>query len=57
RFRILVVGRSGVGKSSLINCVFGINKASVAHYKPGESDIRQEFVSSENKYFVLHDSK
>ncbi|KAI9445973.1 hypothetical protein H4582DRAFT_519233 [Lactarius indigo] len=57
RFRILVVGRSGVGKSSLINCVFGINNASVAHYKPGESDIQQEFVSPENQYFVLHDSK
>ncbi|KAH9165399.1 hypothetical protein EDB89DRAFT_2233439 [Lactarius sanguifluus] len=57
RFRILVVGRSGVGKSSLINCVFGIHDASVAHYKPGESDIRQEFVSPENQYFVLHDSK
>ncbi|KAH9032021.1 hypothetical protein EDB85DRAFT_2114962 [Lactarius pseudohatsudake] len=57
RFRILVVGRSGVGKSSLINCVFGIHDASVAHYKPGESDIRQEFVSPENQFFVLHDSK
>ncbi|KAI9445970.1 hypothetical protein H4582DRAFT_2052101 [Lactarius indigo] len=57
RFRILVVGRSGVGKSSLINYVFGINDASVAHHKPGESDIQQEFVSPENQYFVLHDSK
>ncbi|KAH9038296.1 hypothetical protein EDB84DRAFT_1479590 [Lactarius hengduanensis] len=56
RFRILVIGRSGVGKSSLINCVFGINNASVAHYKPGESDIQQEFGSPENQYFVLHDS-
>ncbi|KAH8998269.1 hypothetical protein EDB86DRAFT_2912058 [Lactarius hatsudake] len=56
RFRILVIGRSGVGKSSLINCVFGINHASVAHYKPGESDIQQEFGSPENQYFVLHDS-
>ncbi|KAH9066175.1 hypothetical protein EDB87DRAFT_1732214 [Lactarius vividus] len=57
RFRILVIGRSGVGKSSLINCVFGINDASVAHYKPGESDIQQEFESPENPYFVLHDSQ
>ncbi|KAH9956385.1 hypothetical protein BGW80DRAFT_1388173 [Lactifluus volemus] len=57
RFRILSVGRSGVGKSSLINCVFGITDARVAHLKPGESDIQQEFVSQDNPFFVLHDSK
>lgn len=57
QFRILSVGRSGVGKSSLINCVFGIRNASVSHYKPGVSDIDQEHVSQDNGYFVLHDSQ
>ncbi|KAF5346881.1 hypothetical protein D9756_010595 [Leucocoprinus leucothites] len=57
RFRILSVGRSGVGKSSLINRVFGITNARVAHFKPGESDIEQEHISQDNPYFVLHDSK
>ncbi|KAF8432208.1 hypothetical protein L210DRAFT_3558661, partial [Boletus edulis BED1] len=57
RFRILCVGGSGVGKSSLINRVFGITEAKVSTYAPGEASIDQEFVSDENKYFVLHDSK
>ncbi|KAI9571840.1 hypothetical protein HD554DRAFT_2299923 [Boletus coccyginus] len=57
RFRILCVGRAGVGKSSLVNRVFGITEAKVSEYKPGEASIDQEFVSDENKYFVLHDSK
>ncbi|KAI9464867.1 hypothetical protein HD554DRAFT_2174933 [Boletus coccyginus] len=57
RFRILCVGCAGVGKSSLINRVFGITEAKVSEYKPGEASINQEFVSDENKYFVLHDSK
>jgi len=57
QFRILSVGRSGVGKSSLINRVFGIEDASVSHHKPGVSDIYQEHISGENGYFVLHDSQ
>ncbi|KAF5354021.1 hypothetical protein D9756_006945 [Leucocoprinus leucothites] len=57
RFRILSIGRSGVGKSSLVNCVFGITGARVSHLKPGESDIEQEFISQDNPIFVLHDSK
>ncbi|KAN0126342.1 hypothetical protein V8E53_015131 [Lactarius tabidus] len=57
RFRILVTGRVGVGKSSLINCVSGINSARVEDQRVGEADIEQEFVSTQNQYFVLHDSK
>ncbi|KAH9022715.1 hypothetical protein EDB84DRAFT_1678396 [Lactarius hengduanensis] len=48
---------SGVGKSSLINRVFGIDAAHVEDNKPGEADIQQEFVSPDNQFFVLHDSK
>ncbi|KAH9062165.1 hypothetical protein EDB87DRAFT_1682171 [Lactarius vividus] len=57
RFRILSIGRSGVGKSTLINTIFGIDAAHVEDYKPGKADIQQEFVSAENPFFVLHDSK
>ncbi|KAF8270309.1 hypothetical protein EI94DRAFT_1471904, partial [Lactarius quietus] len=44
----------GVGKSSLINRVFG---SEVADQEVGDADIEREFVSKENKLFVLHDSK
>ncbi|KAH9049027.1 hypothetical protein EDB84DRAFT_1574419 [Lactarius hengduanensis] len=57
RFRILSIGRSGVGKSTLINSIFGIDAAHVEDYKPGRADIQQEFGSAENPFFVLHDSK
>jgi hypothetical protein len=33
------------------------NAASVSDWKPGDADIEKEFTSSENKHFVLHDSK
>ncbi|KAH9045199.1 hypothetical protein EDB85DRAFT_2270248 [Lactarius pseudohatsudake] len=48
---------SGVGKSTLINSIFGIDAARVEDYKPGEADIQQEFTSPNNQFFVLHDSK
>ncbi|KAH9045187.1 hypothetical protein EDB85DRAFT_2270240 [Lactarius pseudohatsudake] len=48
---------SGAGKSTLINRIFGIDAAHVEDYKPGRADIQDEFVSAENPYFVLHDSK
>ncbi|KAJ6471428.1 hypothetical protein C8R45DRAFT_1014338 [Mycena sanguinolenta] len=56
RFRILVVGRSGVGKSSLINHAFGIDLATVAHGRRGKCNIEDEIISVHNAYFVLHDS-
>ncbi|KAG1887919.1 uncharacterized protein F5891DRAFT_198821 [Suillus fuscotomentosus] len=58
RFRILVIGKVGVGKSSLIDQVFGVDKQQIIeHDKPGEAIIDKEFTSPENDRFVLHDSK
>ncbi|KAG1718977.1 hypothetical protein EDB19DRAFT_770944 [Suillus lakei] len=57
RFRILVIGKSGVGKSSLINHTFGVQNALASHNKPGEASIDHELISPQNKRFVLHDSK
>ncbi|KAG1842100.1 hypothetical protein C8R48DRAFT_41138 [Suillus tomentosus] len=62
QFRILVIGKTGVGKSSLIDHVFGVgertvSKTIVEHDRPGEACIDDEFTSRENDRFVLHDSK
>ncbi|KAJ7891724.1 hypothetical protein B0H14DRAFT_2688057 [Mycena olivaceomarginata] len=57
RFRILVVGKSGVGKSSLINHAFGVNTAIVSHQAHGVCDINTEIIAQENSRFVLHDSE
>lgn len=56
RFRILVIGKTGVGKSSLISRAFGV-EALVSHNKAGEADIDYEFISPQNERFVFHDSK
>ncbi|KAG1869351.1 hypothetical protein DFJ58DRAFT_723202 [Suillus subalutaceus] len=57
RFRILVIGKTGVGKSSLINHAFGVDKTTASHDRPGEATIDDEFISPQNDRFVLHDSK
>ncbi|KAI5991361.1 hypothetical protein EDC04DRAFT_2911528 [Pisolithus marmoratus] len=57
RFRILVIGQSGVGKSTLINKAFGIVQASAENFEPGKADIKKELIAPQNERFVLHDSK
>ncbi|KAF7345917.1 G domain-containing protein [Mycena venus] len=58
RLRVLVAGKSGVGKSSLISYAFGVDResTSVAHGQRGKCDINDEIVSEQNSRLVLHDS-
>ncbi|OAX33768.1 hypothetical protein K503DRAFT_645384, partial [Rhizopogon vinicolor AM-OR11-026] len=57
RFRILVMGKTGVGKSSLINHAFGVQETLASNVQPGQADIEKEYISPQNDKFVLHDSK
>ncbi|KAK1224298.1 hypothetical protein PQX77_012806 [Marasmius sp. AFHP31] len=57
KFRILVLGKSGAGKSSLINSTFNVNTAKVSHDLAGVSDINSEIISEQNSRFILHDSQ
>ncbi|KAG1723666.1 uncharacterized protein EDB91DRAFT_1255563 [Suillus paluster] len=57
RFRLLVIGKTGVGKSSLIHQAFKINGVHVSEHTRGKTDIDKEFIAPENGRFVLHDSE
>ncbi|KAJ8588887.1 hypothetical protein M405DRAFT_862566 [Rhizopogon salebrosus TDB-379] len=57
RFRILVIGKTGVGKSSLIERAFGVKNTLISNLTPGEANINSELISPQNDKFVLHDSK
>ncbi|KAF8523355.1 hypothetical protein BU17DRAFT_86101 [Hysterangium stoloniferum] len=55
--RILVLGKTGCGKSSLINKVFGVDQTEVSHDGPGQANIHTAFRHSSNTRFILHDSQ
>ncbi|KIK16782.1 hypothetical protein PISMIDRAFT_685997 [Pisolithus microcarpus 441] len=57
RFRILVVGKTGAGKSSLIDRVFGTNTTGVVDDRPGKAKIEDGLISPQNDRFILHDSQ
>ncbi|KAJ8597095.1 hypothetical protein M405DRAFT_12106 [Rhizopogon salebrosus TDB-379] len=57
RFRILVIGKTGVGKSTLIDRAFGVRSALASDSMRGEATIDTEFISMQNDRLVLHDSK
>lgn len=59
KFRILVVGNTGIGKSSLVSSVFniGIRDIDIAHDRVGKADIAHEYTSDTNPRFILHDSQ
>jgi predicted GTPase len=57
RFRVLVLGKEGVGKSSLINHILQVQLVKVSEFTPGEADINRELFSIHNDSFILHDSK
>ncbi|KAI9428861.1 hypothetical protein H4582DRAFT_2090844 [Lactarius indigo] len=59
RFRILVVGNTGIGKSSLVSSVFNIaiRDIDIAHDRVGKADIAHEYTSDTNPRFILHDSQ
>ncbi|KAJ7208525.1 hypothetical protein GGX14DRAFT_395676 [Mycena pura] len=66
RLRVLVVGNTGVGKSSLISHAFGIpvdvnirsgpSSVSISPREQGQCKIDDEIMAPENPLFVLHDS-
>ncbi|KAG6823498.1 hypothetical protein H0H92_010017, partial [Tricholoma furcatifolium] len=59
RFCILVAGKSGIGKSSLVKRIFNIDpdKIDISHDRAGKADINHEYKSIVNPRLILHDSQ
>ncbi|KAH9057192.1 hypothetical protein EDB87DRAFT_1632991 [Lactarius vividus] len=55
RFRILVLGKSQSGKSSLINAVFDVNMTAATGSQHGNADINVGFRPGDNHYLEAHE--
>ncbi|KAF8264358.1 hypothetical protein EI94DRAFT_1738614 [Lactarius quietus] len=55
KFRILVVGKSRSGKSSLIKTVFKVDVAAAPERALGENDINFEYCPEDNRYLIVHE--
>ncbi|KAI9456385.1 hypothetical protein BJY52DRAFT_1381630 [Lactarius psammicola] len=55
RFRILVIGKSGSGKSSLIKAAFKVDVTAAPKRALGKADINVEFRPGDNRYLVVHE--
>lgn len=54
--RVLVVGNTGVGKSTLINRTFGVNVTQQSHRSRGIHDVREEITWEGRPDLIVHDS-
>ncbi|KAI9438752.1 hypothetical protein H4582DRAFT_195796 [Lactarius indigo] len=55
RFRILVLGKSQSGKSSLIKAVFDVDMAAAPGSQHGNADINVGFRPGDNSHLVVHE--
>ncbi|KAK1638557.1 hypothetical protein BDP81DRAFT_316147, partial [Colletotrichum phormii] len=55
--RILICGNTGVGKSTLLNRVFGIEVTQENSGQRGEHDIEEGFESDQHPGIIIHDSE